>query len=131
MGLDTSHDCWHGPYSSFNRFRREVAKAVGIDLEQMEGFISRFAAPTGDPIAWSSLAPDPIHLFLNHSDCDGSIEAKDCGPIADRLEAIVPTLEKQDAEKRLPAFLSHAESARQFARGLRLAAERGENVEFH
>ncbi len=126
MGLDTSHDCWHGSYTGFSDFRRAVAKAVGIDLDKMDGFVGEF---TVEPIAWSSLTPDPIHLFLNHSDCDGVIETNDCGPIAGRLEAIVPILEEQD--RGALVFLSHAESARRFARGLRLAAERGEDVEFH
>ncbi len=25
MGLDTSHDCWHGPYSQFMRWRTWLA----------------------------------------------------------------------------------------------------------
>ncbi len=47
MGLDTSHDCWHGgPYSAFTRWRRELAKVAGLPpLDLMEGFWSR---PTDD-----------------------------------------------------------------------------------
>lgn len=40
MGLDTSHDCWHGAYSAFMRWRRAVAKAAGIPLDLMENFWS-------------------------------------------------------------------------------------------
>ena len=29
MGLDISHDAWHGAYSAFNRFRQKVAQAMG------------------------------------------------------------------------------------------------------
>lgn len=28
MGLDTSHDCWRGAYSAFNRWRRALAEAA-------------------------------------------------------------------------------------------------------
>lgn len=39
MGLDTSHNCWHGAYSAFDRWRKEIAKAAGLpSLELMEGF---------------------------------------------------------------------------------------------
>ncbi len=38
MGLDTTHDCWHGPYSMFMRWRIFIAKQVGIPLLLMEGF---------------------------------------------------------------------------------------------
>ncbi len=39
MGLDTSHGCWHGAYSAFNRWRIEIAKAAGLPpLDLMEGF---------------------------------------------------------------------------------------------
>lgn len=40
MGLDTTHDCWHGAYSAFMRWRRGIAKAAGIPLDLMEGFWS-------------------------------------------------------------------------------------------
>jgi hypothetical protein len=29
MGLDTSHDCWHGAYSAFMRWRSELCRAAG------------------------------------------------------------------------------------------------------
>lgn len=38
MGLDISHDCFHGPYSQFMRWREWVAKQIGINLRMMEGF---------------------------------------------------------------------------------------------
>ena len=28
MGLDTTHDCWHGPYSMFMRWRTAIAAAA-------------------------------------------------------------------------------------------------------
>ncbi len=38
MGLDTTHDCWHGPYSQFMRWRCWLAAQVGIPLRLMYGF---------------------------------------------------------------------------------------------
>lgn len=65
MGLDTTHDCWHGSYHGFNHWRRAVARTVGIDLETMRGF--------GGDGEWNEA--DPITTLLNHSDCDGDIPA--------------------------------------------------------
>lgn len=42
MGLDTSHDCFHGPYSQFMRWRLFLAKQIGIPLGMMRGFNSRY-----------------------------------------------------------------------------------------
>ena len=42
MGLDTTHNCWHGPYSAFMRWRRAIAEAAGFPpLDIMEGFFDR------------------------------------------------------------------------------------------
>lgn len=38
MGLDVSHDCWHGPYSQFMRWRTWLAAQIGLPLQLMEGF---------------------------------------------------------------------------------------------
>jgi hypothetical protein len=38
MGLDTSHGCWHGPYSQFMRWRTWLAARIGLPLQLMQGF---------------------------------------------------------------------------------------------
>lgn len=151
MGLDTSHDCWHGPYSRFHCWRTAVARAAGkAPLMLMEGF---FKAPPVESLAW--MAPrdggplcgsphgplmthwierhccdlpltfdgiygdDPLRFLLDHSDCDGEIQAPMCLPIAARLEDMLPRMDEWKGETQ------------QFIDGLRLAASRGENVEFH
>lgn len=125
MGLDISHDCWHGAYSAFMRWRRAVASVCGIDLERMEGY-----AEGG--ILWSSLPADPVHILLNHSDCDGEIALDDEIPLAQRLEELAPVLEKYDATHQMGGHLpSAAAAARKFAEGLREAHALGEIVEFH
>lgn len=120
MGLDTTHDCWHGPYSSFMRWRTEVAKAVGIDLRAMEGF--------GGRTKWKALKPDTLHVLLNHSDCDGKIKAADCRPLAFRLAKVLPLLPAIDDTVYGKYYLR--DKTRQFIKGLRLAARYREDVEF-
>lgn len=143
MGLDTTHDCWHGSYSSFYRWRREIAKAAKLPpLILMEGFCHPSAiraqfnsgALTEDymrdlhvlasddlPIPWDYYEKDPLCILFRHSDCDGSIEWKDCERVADRLSEVVPNLKSKDA----------AATTIQFIRGLRQAFRAKENVEFH
>ena len=118
MGLDTTHDCWHGPYSSFMAWRESIAAAAGYPpLRQMNGF--------GGTIDWELFKPDPLRVLLEHSDCEGEIVAADCGPLADRLEQFVPQMKDERY------WHSDRKVTEQFIRGLRLAASRGENVEFH
>lgn len=110
MGLDTSHDAWHGPYSSFNRWRKDIASQIGIDLDKMYGF--------GGEIAWPE---HPLTPLLYHSDCDGDINWKDCEAIADALEAVLPKITDQ----------WHIEHTKDFIEGARLAHSLKENIDFH
>ena len=185
MGLDTSHNCWHGAYSAFMRWRQEIAKAAGIPLMLMEGFYDiteRYsgvkqamdrtaprayafkagnsggfvadrdsltaaladAAERGDagrlhdflaplmpcfPLKWEILKDDPLNILLHHSDCDGEIAWEDCGPIADRLEELLVVLCEVG---EVGGHIGHmGTKTKTFIEGLRLAASRKENVDFH
>lgn len=111
MGLDTSHDCWHGGYISFMAWRQSIAKAAGLpDLMMMQDY--------GGSIPWNS--EDPLTVLLDHSDCDGIIAAKDCTPLADRLESLLPVILEGEGGP-----------TRQFIAGLRDAASKSEDVDFH
>ena len=33
MEPDTTHYCWHGPYSAFNRWRQQLADLLGYPKE--------------------------------------------------------------------------------------------------
>lgn len=142
MGLDTTHDCWHGGYGAFNRFREEIAKVLDIPLDLMDGYYDPKTLkgyidqlPLGIteiltkrlvnhlPIYWDILKPDAIYILLHHSDCDGIIEIKDQIPIAQRLEEISDKLPVEPFDMR--------EKAIKFATGLRLANSLNEVVEFH
>lgn len=150
MGLDCSHDAWHGAYSAFMRWRTEIARVAGLPpLCLMEGFFSPsngYAAVYLDPhasdlsrsslerlheqlpIKWDCLKPSPLHELLYHSDCDGEIAADRCGPIADELEKLIPLLPDGDAGGHIGHWRRKTE---QFVKGLRVAAAEGEPLEFH
>ena len=122
MGLTVSHGCFNAPYSSFHWWRCAIADAVGIPLEKMEGFCE---PEDGDPIAWCTLQPDVLQILLRHSDFEGSIVTEDCGPLAARLEEILPLL-SDNPEPTLNARIP----TRQFIRGLRMAASSQQDVQF-
>lgn len=144
MGLDISHNCWHGAYSSFMRFRQAIAKAVGIPLSVMEGFyhppVWAFEQLTPGartainevleslPLSWDLFKGEPLLALLHHSDCEGEIPSEQCAALAKRLREIAPLLRGQDG----CGHLGNIEAkVIQFASGCELAASRGENVEFH
>jgi hypothetical protein len=124
MGLDTTHDCWHGAYSSFMKWRKALCRAAGRgDLLSYVGF--------GGDRAWPDPSIEPLVHLLNHSDCEGYLEVEQLMPIADRLDELQPELRDIDNTDHCNGPWSHAEKARAFAAGCRLAASLGERVEFH
>jgi hypothetical protein len=107
------------------RWRRALAKAAGIP--DLEAHWDKLNDPT-------YLQPQrPLMVLLNHSDCDGIIESKDCGPLADDLESILGKIDDQawsDYGGAPPWVARDAQLAQQFIKGLRAAAAAGEDVEF-
>jgi hypothetical protein len=154
MGLDTTHNCWHGGYGAFNVWRRAIAEVAGIPLDLMEGFYEppnetamEWAAPRDGgpmcgsyygttlhawigkstrylPISWGVMRPDPLIVLLDHSDCDGDIAAFDCAPLAKRLEELLPQIPDG-------GVWNWPRLTQQFIDGLWAAAAAGEVVEFH
>lgn len=112
MGLDTTHDCWHGSYSGFNKWRTNICAAAGYgNLSNYEGYKGYKKFSNNDDI---------LLVLFNHSDCDGIIEFKYCEMLAKRLEELLQNLDFYDKIKTV-----------RFIQGLRLAALKLENVEFH
>lgn len=158
MGLDCSHNAWHGAYSAFMRWRMKLAQVAGLPpLELMEGFYNPLDTKgypatlyhgidtgkpaygpdsrphladidDGLPISWACLKPSPLHELLSHSDCDGDIPADRCVAIADALEALVPLLPDEVAGGHIGHW---REKTMQFVAGLRAAAASGEPLDFH
>lgn len=83
MGLDVGSVSFS--YGGFNRFREMLAKEIGYNLDDFEGF--------GGDKSFKEMKDD-IKWLLDHSDCDGHITPKRCGRIAPRLRDITKTWEK-------------------------------------
>lgn len=152
MGLDTTHNAWHGSYSSFNSFRERIAKHLGIPLLFMEGFYEE-GSIIGDPLSmikiacqnnqfgaagqlnkirqvlpikWESLKPMAIHSLLHHSDCDGSLSPEECLGIAEDIKTIISEVENNNLDDSY--FINKLQK---FESGCRLAHSMGESIEFH
>jgi hypothetical protein len=111
MGLDTSHNAWHGPYSSFNLWRAEICKQAELgDLKDYYGF--------GGDKQWDE--NHPLFPLLYHSDCDGEIKWEDCKGIADALNEILPKITDWYVGKTI-----------NFINGCMSAYEVKENIDFH
>ncbi len=148
MGLDCSHNAWHGAYSAFMRWREKLAEVAGLPpLEFMEGFYTNTATSplyfgqltpfwqekleriqAAFPIKWECLKHDPLHELLYHSDCDGEIASENCGPIADSLERLLPMLPDGEGGGHIGNWRAKTQ---QFIDGLRAAAAAGEPLDFH
>lgn len=133
MGLDTSHDCWHGPYSQFMRWRQWLNLFITKERGESDPVAKEisYKGATREAIieAWEQeIYADqsvPINVLMAHSDCDGEIPADVAGPLADDLQRI--------ADKFLPPRGSYDEmrpATERFIAGLRLAASLNEPVEF-
>jgi hypothetical protein len=152
MGLDTSHNCWHGAYGAFMRWREKIANVAGLPpLELMEGFYTPLYPKPANlnlpslyhgideeerylkhidsqlPIKWECLKPSPLHFLLYHSDCDGNIPWSKCRKIANELEKLISKLPDEDVGGHIGNW---REKTRTFVDGLRLAYSKKENVRF-
>lgn len=120
MGLDISHDCWHGAYSAFMRWRMAIAEVAGYgSLYDYDGF--------GGFKSWPK--DDVLVSLLFHSDCDGNLKWEICDSLADRLEGLLPALVVKGSGKGHVG--SYEEKTKFFIAGLRQAYAAQENVEFH
>lgn len=160
MGLDTTHDAWHGPYSAFNRWRTNVAQLAGYEVAPRDyghGCMLPAVVKVYDGLQdgtwteanlegwWERLPEDPLLVLLVHSDCDGFIDGVACRWLAERLEQLMPKLVELDQFVAGGCFLglgaevdppvsrigSWAGATQQFIDGCRRAAEANEPLEFH
>lgn len=147
MGLDTTHDCWHGAYSGFGIFRELVGRAAGlpyreadeqygdgmrrvldIDWEQITD--DQVAGDWAEPpcinrVGYDPPLTDPVLYLLIHSDCDGKLRCKYLKELKSRLEDLVPRFNELAGdgygEGRLDRFI----------KGLGDAINKGDDVLFH
>ena len=138
MGLDTTHGCWHGAYSAFTRWRNTIALAAGYKLVKLDPQNPWYECPdiNWDAVTeenlygvWERVPEDPLILLIAHSDCDGEIRVRDAGPLADRLEELLPKVSSLEDDGG--HIGNWAKKTQAFIDGLRLAVEKNESVEFH
>lgn len=113
MGLDTTHDCWHGSYGSFKGWRSVIADAGELTVN--------WDMVTSDNIQgdWHTDPEDVLMVLIAHSDCEGLLYHRYLSPLADRLEGLLPSLSGRYHEWTV-----------QFIEGLRSADLHGDDVEF-
>lgn len=141
MGLDTSHNCWHGAYSAFSRWREQIAQVAGYKMmdptpeEQAQGFHRPYPMIEWSGISdanlqgeWTRTPADPLVVLIAHSDCDGVIHPAQAGPLADRLAELLPLLPDGDGGGHIGDWRTKTQA---FIDGLRSAAQAGEDVDFH
>lgn len=136
MGLDTSHDAWHGAYSAFSRWRNAIAEAAGysvwkVDMNNIptETIMLDWGHITEANLfgLWPDPPHDPLIVLFAHSDCEGQIVPENAAPLADALAALLPKLEGDlgghvgDIKHKTQLFIA----------GLRAAVEADEPLEFH
>jgi hypothetical protein len=127
MGLDTSHNCWHGPYSSFNEFRRALAACIGIDLSEYMGYGNESATKDLSSIEHG------IMPLLNHSDCEGELSVEESRSISEGLSPILNSLSQYSTEEidRKYKAWRFKERIEKFRDGCLLAIENNEVIDFH
>jgi len=130
MGLDTSHDCWHGSYSSFSRWREAVARAAGYAVWPVRfgeytirdcimldwGHLGGEVHLLGE---WEETPDDPLVVLFVHHDHAGVIHPAQAEPLADALAGLLPLPDERDNR-----------NAENFIAGLRLAVSLAEDVVF-
>ncbi|MFJ8509617.1 hypothetical protein [Streptomyces avermitilis] len=103
-------------YSGFAAFRRQLARAEGFILSEMQGF--------GGERLWSQVTTSLEPLLDRPDDGGGELSPADCGVILPRLEAIIGQWQDQDDA---PVLQQHIDDALQLAAVLRFCMEK--NVE--
>jgi hypothetical protein len=135
MGLDVSHGCFSGSYSSFSRWRNEVAKAGGYKLMKDDaGFESasidweQYGLDNFQG-SWAKKPSDPLLYLIVHSDCDGYLNPSHARLLADRLEAILPNI-SNEGTGHIERYGGYRKLTEQFINGLREASRLKQKVIF-
>ena len=125
MGLQCSHGAFSGSYRAFNRFRRSVCRAIGLN-EDIWASCGEWSFPSG----YSPESHPGLWELLHHSDCDGVIPPALCEAIAVELTdfVLIKLVKMTDGVEILDG--GHAEICLQFIRGCQAAAILNENMTF-
>ena len=133
MGLDCSHNAFHGAYSSFNRLRKYV-------LEPLGGSYPPHKDPSKDDGRWyidDEKVPPELYkgfeLFFNHSDCDGIFTPEEAGLVS---KSFFWFLEQDFLDQKVNGHLANvgptiSSTIRKFAEGCKSACDANEELQFH
>jgi hypothetical protein len=156
MGLDTTHDCWHGSYTGFAHWRNDIARIIGWDIEDNskvgsgasyvipEGRVPEQAPPADEEVTtdgetytihWSQGYNNSV--WLGQWDND-PIDYLDVLMLHSDCEGIIPHRFLEGLCHRLMDIMGEQEpdswqrrATGQFCVGLIEAHNRGEDVGFH
>lgn len=143
MGLDVSHDCWSGPYSTFTRFRAKLAEAGGYDVIWPPALARDMDHRLKYPLIlldwghvteeqlngeWGATPRDPLLVLLVHRDTDGIIQPQQCHPLAHRISEVMPNLPDEELSGRMGTY---KRAAARWVGGLLTAGVRWETVTFN
>jgi hypothetical protein len=133
MGLDVSHDAFHGAYSAFNRLRQVIVEDLMDGKwpgpgQWLDGTGSwTYATESG----YSPETHPGLWEFLCHSDFDGVIAPERCALVARDLETLLDPIEAMGIGgghiKRDGGFRAVLQ---RFIDGCLRAAEAGEELRF-
>lgn len=93
MGLHCSHGAFSGAYSFFDGLRKVICQSTGGVWHDDTPFGFDFAHEL--PLNVTKLSHPGLHIFLEHSDCDGCISPEDCLLVALDLESLLPEIKRQ------------------------------------
>ena len=101
------------PYSTFHEFRLKLAKAINIDLDEMELF--------GGKTKWSDIPVNPINVFLMQPDNDGNMTPDECEGAAGEIYSVIEGWPDNDHYKKIGQAI---------AKSMMNCATKGENLNF-
>jgi len=100
MGLSLSPGGASWSYSGYMDFRIRLAKEIGINLAEMEGFEILGKHSGVETIkSWENVNDD-IKILLVHSDCDGIMKHKKCAKVLPRLRQLISKWDDNDYDKQ-------------------------------
>lgn len=131
MGLDVSHDAFHGAYSAFSRFREAFIESIGGRNDRGNMFAGE-KSYWWFPEGMNSDTHPGIYEFMCHSDCDGEIAPDVCEKLAEEMEALLPFVEKwpDNLGGHIDTAGGFLAVTKKWIAGCRAAADEGVPLEF-
>lgn len=129
MGLDVSHDAWHGAYSAFHRWRTALAEATGGGMT--DNPLSGTQHYTYMTEAFDTPEQEAgFREIMGHSDSDGEISPEMCAHVADALEHLLPRINEAHGGGHIARAGGVRAATQRFAEACRAAHAANEPLEF-